>query len=409
MIFIPIRTDTPLRRSPRVNLLLIVVNVLAFVVLDLLGSSPGASTLAEWKRRGMLDPQNLSLAQFFTYQFLHGDFLHLAGNMLFLWVFGNGVNGKMGNIAYLLFYLACGVFAGLGFAWFDSDPCLGASGSIAGITTAFLVLFPRSHITVVYWFVWFLGTAQFQAMLLILVKIILWDNIVSPSLAGGHEYVSVAYSAHIAGYLFGFVWCAFMLLVRALPRDQYDIIALVKRYHQRQQYRVMMADPNTRAQAAHGKMARPISAESGEVMEVKLTPEQEELAKRRAEIGELLDERDYDAAAERYQGLVTDYPDQCLPKRQMMDVANQLMRVGKYPQAAAAYENFLKHYPTDPEVEQVKLVLGIIYAKYLDQYEAAQNYLRESLARLTNADQIQQATHWLEAATSALRRGPATA
>lgn len=404
MIFIPIRTDTPLRRTPRVNYGLIALNVLAYVALDLLGSSPGASGLGDWKRLGLLDPQNLKVYQFFTYQFLHGDILHLLGNMLFLWVFGNSVNGKMGNVAYLFFYLACGVFAGVGFAMFDTNPCLGASGSIAGVTTAFLVLFPRSHITVVYWFIWFLGTAQFQAILLILVKIILWDNIVSPSLAGGGEYTSVAHSAHIAGYLFGFVWCSFMLLVRALPRDQYDIIALVKRYRQRQEYRAMMASPNARAQATFGRMARPVSAEGGDFVEIKLTPQQEELMRRRAEIGDLLDARDYETAAERYQTLVADYPDQCLPRRQMMDVANQLMRVGRYPQAAAAYENLLKHYPTDPEMEQIKLVLGIIYAKYLDQYEAAQNYLRDSLTRLTNADQIHQATHWLDEATAALQR-----
>ncbi|GMU35188.1 MAG: rhomboid family intramembrane serine protease [Planctomycetia bacterium] len=398
-----------MRRAPQVNFGLIVANVLVYIVLDLLGSSPGASVLADWKRRGVLDPQNLSVYQFFTYQFLHGDFLHLLGNMLFLWVFGNSVNGKMGNIPYLFFYLACGVFAGLGFALLNTDPCLGASGSIAGVTTAFLVLFPRSHITVVYWLVWFIGTAQIQAMLLIVVKIILWDNIVSPRLSGGHDYVSVAYSAHVAGYLFGFVWCSFMLLIRAIPRDQYDIIALAKRYHQRHQYRAMMADPNKKAEAVYGRVARPISADGAPEMEVKLTPEQEALMRRRSEIGELLDAHDYEKAADEYVSLVEKYPDQCLPRRQMMDVANQLMQVGRYPVAAAAYENYLKHYPTDAEVEQVKLVLGILYAKYLEQYEAAQNYLRESLTRLTNEDQIHQATHWLEEATVALGRGPATA
>jgi outer membrane protein assembly factor BamD (BamD/ComL family) len=93
----------------------------------------------------------------------------------------------------------------------------------------------------------------------------------------------------------------------------------------------------------------------------------------------------------------------------MLDVANQLKTMSRYPQAAAAYEKYLKAYPTDPEVQQVKLLLGIIYAKYLNQHESAQKYLRDCLSRLTNPDQVAQAQHWLDAATSALghRASPA--
>ncbi len=413
MLIIPIRTDTQSSRRPGVNYALILANVLLYLVVDVFGGGSGVAPtgLSIWKRQYMLDPQNLSVLQFFTYQFLHGDLMHLFGNMLFLWVFGNAVNAKMGNATYLLFYLASGVFAGVGFAIGGTSPCLGASGAIAGITTAFLVLFPRTHVTVVYWFVWFIGTAQIQALLLIVVKVILYDNIIAPSLAGGSEFVSVAYSAHIAGYVFGFAWCSLMLLVRGLPRDQYDIVAMAKRYYQRQQYRAMMADPNVRAQMAHGRVARPVSAVTGEVLEEAAPVPDSEVVRLRAEIAEQLETENYEGAAARYQELLVKDSTQWLPRRQMLDVANHLMRSTQYPEAAEAYEKFLKHYPADGEAQQVQLVLGILYAKYLGEYEKAQRCLNDSLTRLTNPDLIRQAKDWLESATAALghRRGPSTA
>lgn len=406
-MFIPIRTDTPLHRTPHVNRLLIVLNVLVYIVVDVFGAGPRGFLSEGFKLQWMLDPHRPQLVQFFSYQFLHGDFLHLAGNMLFLWVFGNSVNAKMGQVPYLFFYLAAGVFAGVGFAITGDAPCLGASGAIAGITTAFMVLFPRSGVTVFYWFWLYVGTFQIQAMLLILLKIILWDNILAPNIASGSGVTAVAYSAHIAGYLFGFLWCSLMLLVRALPRDQYDIVALVKRYRQRQQFRALMANPNTAARAAYGRVARPISAAGPAEADVPLplTPEQEEISRLRSEIGELLDRRDYVEAAARYETLVQKQPEACLPRRQMLEVANQLMTAGRYRPAASAYETFLKHFPTDAEAQQVKLVLGIIYAKYLELNDKAQKHLRECVARLNNPEQIKQARHWLDTVTAALGPG----
>lgn len=409
MLLIPIRTDSPVRRAPRVNQSIILANVLVFLLLDVFSTWLGRGHDESLKRRLVIDPQNLALYQFFTYQFLHGDFWHIFGNMLFLWVFGNSVNSKMGNVTYLFFYLACGVFAGVGFAATSDAPCLGASGAIAGVTTAFLVLFPRSAVTVFYWLWLYVGTVQVQALLLIVLKIILWDNVISPSLSRGDEFVQVAYSAHIAGYLFGFLWCLFMLIVRALPRDQYDIIALVKRFRQRQEYRTLMADPNVRAKATLGRVARPISTTTGEIIEQPLSPGEMEIVRLRGEISDLLDRHDYLAAAETYQALVVKDPAQCLPRGQMLAVANQLMTMSRYPQAASAYEKYLATYPGDSEAEEIKLVLGILYAKYLEQPESAQKHLRDALGHLTNPDHVRQATHWLETATAALSRGPRTA
>ena len=388
---------------PWVNYGLITVNVLIYLITDVIADLAGKPFGEHFKSRFVLDPSNLELRQFFTYQFLHGGLWHVLGNMLFLWIFGNSVNSKMGQLPYLLFYLACGVFAGVGFAQTSHNPCLGASGAIAGVTTAYLVLFPRANVTVFYWLWFYIGTMQIQALFLIGLKIIMWDNVISPRLSGG-EYTEVAYSAHIAGYVFGFVWCSLMLLIRALPRDQYDVIALVRRAYQRQQFRHAMANPDAAARAQFGRVARPVTEQ--DFSQPTTMTEVEQL---RMEIADLLAARDYEAAAVKYQDLLARDPAQCLSRRSMLDVANQLMIMNRYPQAAAAYEKYLKTYPTDSEVQQVKLLLGIIYAKYLKQYESARRYLRECASRLNNPDQVAQANHWLGEADTALGGGaPAT-
>jgi membrane associated rhomboid family serine protease len=409
LLFIPIRTDSPIRRGPSVNRLLIALNVAAFVFTDLGRDWLGPALGEILKTRLMLDPRNLEPIQFFTYQFLHGDFIHLLGNMVFLWVFGNSVNSKMGNLAYLLFYLAGGVFAGVGFSIGGDSPCMGASGAVAAVTTAYLVLFPMSEITTFYWIFFYVGLMRISAVTLIVVKIILWDNIIAPRLASADGLVQVAYSAHIAGYLFGFVICSLMLLVRALPRDQFDAIAMIKRFYQRRQFRSAMADPNVRARAILGRVATPISPITGRPIEPEEIPQDSEIVRIRSEIAELLANREYDRAAEQYMALIARDPKQVLPRAGMLYVANQLMTLERYAEAAGAYEKFLASYPTDNEAQQVKLILGILYAKYLQKPENARPYLVDCLARLTNPIQIQQANQWLDVVTSSVHRGPAPA
>lgn len=406
-LIIPIKTDSPVRRRPYVNHALIAANILIFLVTDVLGGLGGNTFGEEIKRRFILDPSNLTLTSFFTYQFLHGGVVHVLGNMLFLWVFGNSVNSKMGNVAYLLFYLAAGVFAGLGFAMTSQQPVLGASGAIAGVTTAYLVLFPRSEVTTFYWFWFYVGTLHLRALLLIGLKIILWDNIISPRISAG-VYEEVAVSAHIAGYLFGFVVCMVLLLIRALPRDQFDILALFKRFRQRQQFKAAFADPNARARATFGRVAQPVSPVTGRPIEAEPSVAETEILRIRGDIAKSIAEGDYAGAADRYEQLLLRDPDQCLPRRNMLTIANQFVTMGRYPQAAAAYEKHLKAYPKDSDILQIKFLLGIIYAKYLRQYEAAERFLRESADRLTDPAQRQQASEWLATVLAATGQDPAT-
>jgi membrane associated rhomboid family serine protease len=147
-------------------------------------------------------PERLTLL---TYMFFHGDILHLAGNMLFLWVFGDNVEDAMGHLKFLLFYIACGVFGGLVHAWIDPTseiPLIGASGAVAGVIAAYLVLHPRVR-------VWVLAlkaiplriSAAFALGLWILIQVVM---VLLPQMG------PVAWWAHIGGLIAGAVLVVFL-------------------------------------------------------------------------------------------------------------------------------------------------------------------------------------------------------
>ncbi|MFQ5414178.1 MAG: rhomboid family intramembrane serine protease [Phycisphaerae bacterium] len=400
-MIIPIRTESPIRRKPVVNYWLIGVNVFLFVVLH---ERFGGAWVAALKLRYLsLYADQPALHQFFTYQFLHGDVWHLLGNMLFLWVFGNSVNAKMGHFAYLLFYLAGGVFAAWGYAAVNPSPIplIGASGAIAAITTAYLVLFPRSRVTVMVWFFFFIHFFEWPAMMIIGLKIILWDNVVAPSLGGGGSMV--AYGAHIAGYIFGFGAALTMLLIRAVPRDQFDILAIWKRWHRRREIALVSGDgPPTPGRASRPPTAGEIRAASEEqdAHDARL----DATSALRARIAACIERGDTAAAAALYEQLVALDPQQCLSERAQLEVARAFYASGRFPQAAAAFSRCLACYTRVPDAADIRLLLGIIYARDLGQYELAEQHLTQSLGDLTDGHRRAQCDRWLGEVRAALGR-----
>src|SRR5687768_13477260 len=144
-MLLPLRTDSPLRTTPYMNWALIVANIAIFVVQK---AQPQVTSEFALYANGP------SLPAFITYAFLHGGLLHLAGNMLFLYLFGNNVNDKMGHVGYLLFYLAGAVFSGVAYVLSQEvGSVVGASGATWAVTGAYLVLFPRANVTVFYYFI----------------------------------------------------------------------------------------------------------------------------------------------------------------------------------------------------------------------------------------------------------------
>jgi membrane associated rhomboid family serine protease len=365
MLF-PWRTDSPLHSTPWMNWLLILVNVVVFGIEKI---NPNINA------RYMLSPRTPELAAFFTYAFLHANIGHLLGNMLFLYIFGNNVNDKMGNLGYLAFYLAGAVFAGIGYAVMQTgtSPVIGASGAVAAVTGAYLILFPRSNITVIYFF-FMLGQFEVSSMFFIVfffVKDVVFQ------FAGDR---SVAYFAHIGGSLFGFTVCMSLLGARLLPRDQFDVLALLQRWNKRRQYQSLVRQGYN----PFGYM--PPFGMREEPQEV--DPAMQRILDMRAEISEAVAHHNLPHAAALFLKLKTIDPNQVMSRQTQLDLANQLASQQFFAQAADAYEGFLRCYTNYESIEQVELMLGLIYSRYLNEYEKANDHLEKALKRLHGESEI---------------------
>jgi len=357
-MILPIRTDSPLRSTPWMNWLLILANVLVFL-LEMLYPAI--------RRQYVLSPRDPHLINYFTYAFLHEGWAHIVGNMLFLYIFGNNVNDKMGNLGYLAFYLAGGVFAGIGYVVTQSlpNPVLGASGAVAAVTGAYLVLFPRSSITILYFF-YLIGTFEIPSIYFI-AFFFLKDLFFSFAQSTG-----VAHTAHVGGTLFGFGVGLSLLGVKLLPRDQFDILALMGRWNKRRQYQSMVRqgyDPFGHSTVTRDPRREEVDAVAQQAYEL------------RSQISQSLSSHDLAQAAQLYLQLLSLDPQQVLSRQAQLDVANQLAHEQLYPQAAAAYEQFLRHYPNYDQSGQVQLMLGLIYSRYLRQFDKAREHLNLAVQR----------------------------
>jgi len=367
------------------NYALIAVNVFIFLLtywphIDTIARSQ--EILRPWAQQFMLIPESWQWWQFVSYAFLHGGFLHIIGNMYFLYLFGNNINDKLGHIGYLCFYLAGAVFSGIGHTVLNSSsliPTLGASGAVAAVTGAYLVLFPKTLITVLYWF-FFIGTTQVPALYFIAFKLIIWDNIFEPRLAPA----AIAYSAHLAGYAFGIAAILGLLVTGLIGTSSFDLWAMLKQWNRRRRYRDAVSsgfDPFTgRAETRRIK-----------VKEVKNPAEQqkdEKTRKLRDEISKRMLERNLPAAAELYLELMEHDNEQILPRQPLLDIANQLAGNNKHTESAHAYEQFLTQYGNYEYTEQVELMLGILYCRYLNQPKQAVKHLEAAAKKLTDPGQL---------------------
>ena len=150
---IPIATDQAPRRTPVVTIALILTNALAYLVM--LGAIRGSDDgMASFVFRWGLSKSAFEWWQPVTYLFVHdgGSLWHLAGNMIFLWAFGSAVEGRMRHGGFLAFYLVGGIAAGLAQIYQSGAPVIGASGAVSAVTGAFIVLFPRARVSVLFLF-----------------------------------------------------------------------------------------------------------------------------------------------------------------------------------------------------------------------------------------------------------------
>jgi len=382
---LPIRTNIWPRRTPYANYALVAITVVAFVLTyespyQSYGKRGVASTITSEAQILQLVPQAWRFWQFVTYAFLHGGYWHIIGNMFFLYLFGNNVNDRLGNGPYVLFYLLGAVLSGVGHVMANpasSVPTVGASGAVAAVTGAYFVLFPRSLVTVLYFFFLFFGTVELPAWLFIGLKMILLDNVII------RMTPNVAYDAHLAGYGVGIIGALLLLRIGWLKRDGFDLWYMIEQWNKRRRYRAVIsegADPIT------GTARRSVEAR-----ERPKTPEQQHrearVDKLRLDISHWLTQHNTATAAQLYIDLMKLDDAQILPRQSLLDVANQLASENRYTEAARAYEQMLTHYRGYEHLEQVKLMLGLIYARYLHREDRAREVLKEALTHLVDPNQ----------------------
>ena len=203
---IPISDQLPTRIKPVVNYLLIGLNILVFIFMWLSGPRQDALVY-----QFALIPANIvaniniaNITDIFTSMFMHGGVAHLVGNMLYLWIFGDNVEDRFGHAKFTIFYLLCGIgatFAQLAFSATSNMPNLGASGAIAGVLGAYILMFPQGKIKVLM--------GQRVTLMPALAVIGLWIALQFfsgiGSIANTAETGGVAYMAHIGGFIVGFV------------------------------------------------------------------------------------------------------------------------------------------------------------------------------------------------------------
>lgn len=206
---IPIRDSIPTRHTPIVNYLLIAANILVFVLMWLAGPRQEALVY-----EFALIPLNLTtgiaigdITDIFTSMFMHGGLAHIAGNMLYLWIFGDNVEDSMGPVKYLAFYLVGGVVASLTHILTNPGsqiPTVGASGAIAAVLGAYLVLFPNSRVQTFIPLGFFMRLTMVPASIVLGMWFVLqlFSGLMS---LGGPDVGGVAFWAHIGGFIAGVV------------------------------------------------------------------------------------------------------------------------------------------------------------------------------------------------------------
>ena len=208
----PLKDDIPSTRAPVVNILLIVINILVFLFEVSLGPRVQSLILAYG-----LVPARFDFTSLFTSMFLHGGWAHVLGNMLYLWIFGDNVEDRLGHVAYFFFYMVCGVAAGMAHVLTSagsSVPTVGASGAIAGVLGAYLVLFPQARVLTLLP-IFPLTTIYIPSIFFLGIWFVM--QLFSGALQMGVAQTGgVAFLAHVGGFVAG---AFFGLLARAFTKE----------------------------------------------------------------------------------------------------------------------------------------------------------------------------------------------
>jgi membrane associated rhomboid family serine protease len=223
IVYLLIRDEIRTRETPVVNYTLISVNVIVYLLMTLAGPATQEAIVARFAMVPAHFADGVTLAEImtiFTSMFMHAGLAHLGGNMIYLWIFGDNVEDRIGHYRYLMFYLVGGVVASLTHLvtnWGSELPTVGASGAIAAVLGAYLVLFPASRIVTIIPLGRFSHLTKVPAFVLLGLWFILqlFEGVMS---FGGANVAGVAFWAHVGGFAAGIVMVKLMPTGERLER-----------------------------------------------------------------------------------------------------------------------------------------------------------------------------------------------
>lgn len=347
-----------MQHRPVVTPVLIAVNVGVFFAMAVMGlrSPDGVENL--WLA-GQVGRYDAEWYRFITSAFLHAGFMHIAGNMLFLWVFGPPVEDRLGRWWFLLFYLGAAVVSALVHIAADPVPAIGASGAIAGLAGAFLVLFPKTRIRTLMIFI-IIGLVMIPSWFFVGLKIAF------DLFAEGFSEDNVANMAHLGGYAYGIVIAFVLLWTRVLRSEPYDMMTMLRQRNRRREIRAAVEAAGNRGPRQRAATMKP-------------DPESDELAERRAKVSALVAEDRLDDAADAYRSLLDAFAHRpgagTLSRDAQLKLVGHLLGSGDRRVAALGLEGFLGTYPNDPERHTLAILLARVYANDLGEPEKARALL----------------------------------
>ncbi|PKK84457.1 MAG: rhomboid family intramembrane serine protease [candidate division Zixibacteria bacterium HGW-Zixibacteria-1] len=228
-MFFPIKDENPTVNKPYVTVSLIVINVLVYMYTFPMNAKVFQIFMYKF---GLIPFELVHLEELtpryavpilltpLTSMFVHGGFMHLFGNMLFLWIFGNNIEDYLGPVKFTIFYFVSGLAAVFLFVLFGPNsqiPLIGASGAIAGVLGAYLVLFPRARIVTLIW-LFFIQVVRIPAKFLL--GFWFFYQLLMSAMGGGG---GVAWLAHVGGFAFGYLWFRFVAARRRIRRATIEL------------------------------------------------------------------------------------------------------------------------------------------------------------------------------------------
>jgi len=399
-MFIPVGSDRDPRKLPVATLLIILATAVLYAIVTM-GLRAGAPWAEAALVKGAFTATRADFRwwQPLTYQFLHdpSSIAHVAFNMIFLWVFGRSVEGRIGPWWFAAFYLAGGAVAALGQCMVSSNPMIGASGAVAGATGAFAALFPRSTVRVLVIF-FLIGIYEVPSLLFVGIYVAI-DALNQGLNFLGRSREPVAYAAHLAGYAWGLGVAILLLATRLLPRTEMDLFAMWTQWRRRQAMRAAVrgtaggpwasasADTSTRVTATRiGSRAPAVPDDAGNA-----APEDPARTAARARLAAAIAAADSASVRDAWHALAAVDPRTPLSERTLLDAAALLHATGDAGAAADAWTRMIERFPRSAQAPTTALLASAVLSRRLGQRERAARLLADWIPRLRDGEHDEQA------------------